>query len=145
MKNKNRFITLVLMFTCILLFGCSEEIKNKEAEHPAEVEEIEGTEFSTITLTDKAIERIGLQTAVVSEMLQSPLRLVVPYSAIIYDPKGQPWVYTNPQPRTFVRYKVNVDYINGEKAYLLEGPPAGTVVAKIGVAELYGTEFKVGH
>jgi hypothetical protein len=30
-------------------------------------------------------------------------------------------------------------------AILKDGPPAGTVVASVGVAELYGTEFKVGH
>jgi len=25
------------------------------------------------------------------------------------------------------------------------GPPVGTTVVTVGVAELYGTEFKVGH
>ena len=74
-----------------------------------------------------------------------PKRQVVPYSALIYDPKGQTWVYTSPQPRTFIRHKVVVEYIQGEEAVLRDGPPAGTVVASVAVAELYGTETKVGH
>ena len=28
---------------------------------------------------------------------------------------------------------------------LLDGPPAGTLIASVGVAELYGTELEVGH
>lgn len=72
-------------------------------------------------------------------------RKVVPYSALIYDPHGQTWIYTSPKPRTFVRHKVEVDYIQGKVAVLKDGPPTGTVVASVGVAELYGTEFKVGH
>jgi len=71
-------------------------------------------------------------------------RKVVPYSALIYDPHGDTWVYTSPTPRTFVRHEVEVDYIEGDVAVLDEGPPAGTVVATVGVAELYGTEFKMG-
>lgn len=72
-------------------------------------------------------------------------RKVVPYSALIYDPNGDTWVYTSPTPRTFVRQEVEVDYIEGHMAVLDEGPPTGTVIAVVGVAELYGAEFKVGH
>jgi hypothetical protein len=70
---------------------------------------------------------------------------MVPYSALIYDPQGQTWVYTSPAPRTFVRHKVEVDYIEGDMVYLKDGPPAGTVIASVAVAELYGTESGVGH
>ena len=72
-------------------------------------------------------------------------RKVVPYSALIYDLHGETWVYVSPAPRTFVRHKVDVDYIEGDVVVLEDGPPTGTVVASVGVAELYGAEFKVGH
>ena len=72
-------------------------------------------------------------------------RKVVPYSALIYDSHGQTWIYTSPSARTFVRHKVEIDQIQGDVAVLKDGPPAGTVVASVGAAELYGTEFKVGH
>lgn len=71
-------------------------------------------------------------------------RKVIPYSAVIYDLRGETWVYTNPEPLVFVRHAIHVDYIEGDLAVLLEGPPAGTKVATVGVAELFGTEFGVG-
>ena len=72
------------------------------------------------------------------------LRKVIPYAAVIYDLHGETWVYTNPEPLVFVRHPIHVDYIEGDLAVLLEGPPAGTEVATVGVAELLGTEFGVG-
>jgi hypothetical protein len=45
---------------------------------------------------------------------------------------------------TFVRQKVEVD-LEGLIAVLSDGPAAGTLVASVGAAELYGTEFAVGH
>jgi len=101
-----------------------------------------------VTLTVRAIERIALKTDEVREQRASrsaALRRAVPYSSLIYDAKGATWVYTSPEPRTFVRHKVEVAYIEGKTAFLTDGPPAGTVVASVGVDELYGTEFGVGH
>ena len=130
---------------CLQFWGCNNNNVEKEVEHPVVVEEIEGTDLSTVTLTERAIERIGLQTTTVTSVHSSPAKLIVPYSSIIYDYNGTAWVYTSPEPRTFVRQKIDVDYIQGESAYLNDGPPEGTVVATVGVAELYGSEFKMGH
>ena len=63
---------------------------------------------------------------------------------VIYDLDGATWVYTSPEPLVFVRYPIVVDYIEGDQAYLVEGPPAGTEVATVGVAELYGADTGVG-
>lgn len=71
-------------------------------------------------------------------------QLVVPYAALIYGLHGETWVYTNPEPLVFVRQPVTIDYIEGGEAVLLEGPPAGTAVATVGVAELYGIDTGVG-
>ena len=145
MKNVNRWTVTVPIIACLLIWACKGNGDKYEFEHPSVVEEIEGSDLSSVTLTEKAIERIGLQTATVIEMQHSPVRKVVPYSAIIYDPQGQTWVYISPKPRTFVRYKIDVDYIEGNNVILNEGPPVGTVIATVGVAELYGTEFEIGH
>lgn len=72
-------------------------------------------------------------------------RTVIPYSSLIYDLNGDTWIYTNPAPLAFVRERVTVDYIDGDNAVLTEGPSAGTAIVSVGVAELYGTEFGVGH
>lgn len=73
------------------------------------------------------------------------LRKVVPHSSLIYGAHGETWVYTSPEPLTYVRHPVRVDYIEDDLAVLSDGPPAGTDIASVGVAELFGTEFEVGH
>jgi hypothetical protein len=113
---------------------------------PAVVEHGDGTKISRVTLTERAAQRIDLQTdAVREERIAGATRKIVPYSCLIYDPHGGTWVYASPEPLTFVRMPVVVDFIEGDRVVLREGPPNGTPVATIGVAELYGTEFAVGH
>lgn len=113
-------------------------------DHPSHVEHIDGTDLSKVTLTERAMERTDVRTGHVSED-KGRGRKVVPYSSILYDPHGETWVYTSPEPRTFVRAKIDIDRIEGENVYLNDGPPVGTVVATVGVAEIYGSEFEVGH
>lgn len=72
-------------------------------------------------------------------------RTVVPYSAVLYDSHGETWVYTSPQPLVFVRHRIEIDHIEGNRAVLRTGPPVGTTVVTVGAAELLGTEFEVGH
>ena len=115
-------------------------------ESPAQVVKIEGSELSRVTLSEKAIQRIDLKTVEVREQeVDGTARKVVPYSSLIYDGKGRTWIYTSPEPRTFVRQQVNVLRIDGDSVFLSDGPAAGTVVASVGVAELYGAETGVGH
>jgi hypothetical protein len=148
MKHINRSLVAMAVIAGLQLTACQKHGASHHAEHPAEVKKIEGTDLSTVTLTEKAMQRLDVKTDQVREASvkrsTSP-RPVVPYSSLIYDQKGQTWVYTSPQPRTFVRHKIDVDYIDGDVVILKDGPPAGTVVASVAVAELYGAEFKVGH
>jgi outer membrane receptor for ferric coprogen and ferric-rhodotorulic acid len=153
MRPSNLLMIGVLLVAGVQFSACkhSPASAKAHAEHPAEVKRIDGTELSRVTLTEKAIQRLGLKTDQVREdkvARKTPMageRKVVPYSSLIYDAQGQTWIYTSPSARTFVRHKVEVDHIEGDVAVLKDGPPMGTVVASVGVAELYGTEFKVGH
>jgi len=101
-----------------------------------------------VTMTEKAIARIDLKTDTVREQpvsrSASP-RKVVPHSALIYDPKGQAWIYTSPEPRTFIKRKVDVEYVEGSLAVLNDGPPAGTIVVSTAATEVYGADSGVGH
>jgi hypothetical protein len=72
-------------------------------------------------------------------------RNVVPYSAVIYDSSGNTWVYTNPEPQVFVRQRIEVEFIQGPRAILKNGPADGTVVVAIGSALLFGVEQKFGQ
>jgi hypothetical protein len=109
---------------------------------PAVVEPVSGTGLSRVRLSASAAGRIGLETEPVESRGG---RKVVPYSAILYDERGRTWVYTSPERLTFVRARVVIDAIRGDDAILVSGPPAGTEVASVAAAELYGTEFEVDH
>jgi hypothetical protein len=110
---------------------------------PAQVEPIAETQLKRIKLNAKAAQRLDIQTA---DVRQEPSgKKVVPYAAIVYDLKGAAWVYTNSAPLTYVRQKVTVELISGDEAYVIDGPPAGTQIVIVGVAELYGAEKGVGH
>lgn len=115
---------------------------NVKKDRPSMVEAIDGSKLKRVILTEKAAKRLDIQT---SEMLsEKPGQLTAPYSSLMYDPGGGTWVYTVPKPFNYVRQSVVIETIKGEKAYLKEGPPVGTVVVTVGIAELYGTEKGIG-
>lgn len=257
MKHSNRWIVVILVMTALMLAACGQEPEETEAEPPAVVATIEGTELKRVTLTERAAQRLGIQTAPVSEefvmrermvggqvealpeaeanagtvRVRVPLnasdvanidrtrpalvvtlddddddnsddvgteafeikdlddindveddatdeadtvlhfevnntdqkfspgqrvgvrfamsgsgekRVVVPYSAVIYDLQGATWVYVSPEPLVFVREPITIDYVQGDMAILSDGPAVGTEVATVGVAELYGADTGVG-
>ena len=78
------------------------------------------------------------------EQVDGAQRLVVPYSAVIYDLEGATWIYISPEPLTYLRELVTVDHIEGDMAVLVDGPATGTEVVTVGVAELYGTDTGIG-
>jgi hypothetical protein len=138
------FIVVGLTF-----LACQPNTSSHQKIEPAHVAHIQGSDFNLVTLTQKAMERLDVQTTAVREMpvelSESKRRIVVPYSAVLYDAQGQTWVYTSPKQRSFVRHRIEVDFIDGDFAVLNDGPPVGTLVASVGVAELYGTEYGIGH
>ena len=148
MGRLNRWVVVGLITVVPQLAGCQRQTAHMESEPPAAVDPIDGSEISRVTLTDHAMKRLDIRTALVTEE-KSPradeTHRAVPYSSLIYDPQGSTWVYTSPKPRVFVREQVDGDFIQGDVAYLSQGPEVGTRIASLGVAELYGTEFEVGH
>ena len=114
------------------------------------IERIANSELNRLTLSAKTAERLEIKTAPVVERQMTRgssagLRKVVPYSAVLYDSSSNTWVYTNPQPLVYVRQSIKVDYFDRDQAILLEGPNVGTPVVTVGAAELFGTEFEIGH
>ena len=148
MQRRNRLMMLAgaLMIAGLLLAACgqtSSATAGKVA--PAKVEKIEGTELNRVVLTEKAAQRLDIQTAPIrEEQIKGAQRKVIPYAAVVYDLKGKTWAYTNPEPLTFVRQAVTVDYIEGDNVVLMDGPPAGTAIVTVGVPELYGADTGIG-
>lgn len=147
MSRIDRLITVVPILGCCVTLGACEPAAVKATEiKPAQVELIAGTELHKVTLSARAAERLDIKTDQVQEMVVGGVKhKVVPYAAVLYDPRGETWVYTNPELLVFVRHRIQVDYIRGDRAVLSQGPPTGTAVVTVGAAELFGAEFEIGH
>jgi hypothetical protein len=128
------FIALLIMAS--LLAACGPKSTSVEKIEPFQLEVIEGSDFQRVILTEKAAQRLDIQTASVNGN-------VIPYAAVLYGLNGETWTYTNPEPLVFVRQSIVIDRIEGDSAFLSEGPDTGTAVVIIGVAELYGAEVGV--
>jgi len=137
-------LAAVLIALVCLLPACKSGAAEEEATGNglATVEPVEGTDVATVTLTEEAANRIDVQTETVES---SNGALTIPYAAVLYDPAGDTWTYTSPASLTFVRAPIDVDKIVGARAFLSDGPPAGTDVVVVGAAELLGTEYEVGE
>lgn len=136
MKPKNFFLFLFVTLIALSLAACGPKSITTEKINPSTLEEIEGSELQRVILTEKAAERIGVQTVPVDGM-------VVPYSAVIYDIEGNTWVYTNPEDLTFVRAPIVVDRIEGDQAFLSQELETDAPVVTVGVIEIYGAETGV--
>jgi hypothetical protein len=149
MRNvQSAMVTMTLI--ALPLSGCKREVAASPKQSPATLEESGQPGIKRVRLTERAAERLGIETAQVREETinvtgNSVQRNVIPYGAIIYDAKGQIWTFTNPQPLVFVRQSITVERIDKDKVVLTEGPPAGTAVVTVGSAELMGAEYKYGH
>lgn len=143
MCHRIPWLVAALIALPLLLVGCGGGSSlASEDSGPAYVEAIEGSDLSTVTVTKKAAERLAIETATVKK---NGAGMVIPYSAVLYSPTGETWAYVSPKSLTFVRHAIVVDRIEGDKAYLSEGPTAGAKVATVGVAELYGAESGLGQ
>jgi len=141
MKQIKLSIFTMLIMTSLLLSACAPAEATADEEKPVTLEPIAGTDLNRLTLTEKAAERLGLETApVLAQQVDGADRVVVPYAALLYDPSGQAWVYVSVEPLVFVRQAVTVDSINGNDVVLSEGPAAGANVVTLGATELYGSE-----
>lgn len=147
MSRRNRWMTVVPILACgVTLAGCKPAAVKATETKPAHVELIAGTELHKVTLTARAAERLDIKTDRVQDMMMGGAkRKVVPYAAVLYDARGETWVYTNPEPLVFVRHAIHIEYIRGDRAVLSQGPPTGAAVVTVGAAELFGAEFEIGH
>ncbi|HVL90640.1 MAG TPA: hypothetical protein VM841_10455 [Actinomycetota bacterium] len=139
--NAKRLIAAPVV-VLLALTACRSVPEQTGGRSPANVEAIEGSEVSRITLTGRAAERLGIETNPVRP--SSGSRTVVPYSAIYYDAEGDTWVFVE-SDGGYARAPVVVEAIEGERAILTAGPVPGTPVVVVGVAELHGIEAGIGQ
>jgi hypothetical protein len=136
-------VPVVVLAGTILLASCATVEPAVHEPIPA-VEMTDGANESapkTLTLTPDAVRRLEIQTVVVEDPT------TIPYSGILYDKSGAPWVYSSPQERTYIRVPVTIEKVVGDTAELSAGPGVGTVVVTRAAIKLYGAETGVdgGH
>ncbi|NNF53669.1 MAG: hypothetical protein HKN03_04410 [Acidimicrobiales bacterium] len=134
----------VIVAVALPLAACSDE-PNAIKTVPYELVADEVDDINTVVLTQRASERLFMETTpVLEQTVDGRIRLTVPYAAIIYDTIGDTWVYAHPEPLSYRRASITIDYIDGDLVVLNDGPEPGTEVAITSVAELYGTDTGVG-
>jgi len=144
----NRGLAALVMLAALPLSACAPAATATATKpKPYKLEKPEGTSLTRLRIEQRVFDRIRIKTSTVREVERfggDTARKVVDYSAVVYEPKGDTAIYTNPEPLVFVRQPIKVDYIDGDVAVLVDGPPAGTAVVTVGTAELLGMEFGVG-
>jgi hypothetical protein len=137
---------LVLILAALLLSSCGKAKPQSSVpgQKPSTVEKIDGSDFSRVTLTQKAAERLDIQTAPVRlEQIDGSEYKTIPYAAVLYGPKSETWSYTNPEPLVYIRQSITIDHIAGDLAILSAGPEVGMKVVVVGASMLYGAEVGV--
>jgi hypothetical protein len=136
------FAGVMLAVAGLSLSACTEvETETAAGYEPATLESVKGRDdLKRVTVTAEGAKRIGLKTG---EVGRSEGHKAVPYAALIYDPEGDVYVYTRSRRLSFLREEVEVRRVDGNRALLSTGPPAGTNVVTVGAAEVYGAELEI--
>lgn len=121
------------------LGGCGGGSHAAPSAPAAQLERSHGS--SKIVLTPSGAQRIGLATARAGKARGPGVK--VPLGAIIYDPSGKTYAFVAAGRLTYVEVPVRVDRIDGNVAYVLNGPHPGTRVVSTGAEELYGVQTGV--
>jgi len=115
----------------------------------AKLQSVPGSKTGQIVLSQVGAQRIGIQTgsAVGLSIPRHPAArhatVVIPYSAVVYDPTGATFAFTRVAPLRYQEVPITIDRIVGNSAYLVRGPKAGSAVVSVGAEELYGVQTGV--
>lgn len=133
-----------LAAAALTLGGCADVPEAESTGDPAvaSIEAVAGSDVSTVTLTDLGAKRLGVATVPVQA---GPGGLVIPFTAVVYGADGSTWTFTNPSGTSYVRAAITIAEIDGGNAILSSGPPVGTAVVTVGIAELVGAEAELGY
>jgi multidrug efflux pump subunit AcrA (membrane-fusion protein) len=104
----------------------------------ATVHAVDGGGPAEITLTEIAERRLVIRTAPARPATGGGV--VVPYSAVVYEPDGSSWVYVQLEAHRYQRAAITIAGISRNEVTLTSGPRPGAQVVTQGAAELVGVE-----
>ena len=131
----------VLAVAAAACSGAAASDTEETTSDAVKLEPVQGSEVTKVVLSPQAAERLGIKTGQIRDARLAGRRLAGGAS----DEHGDTWTFTSPASLTFLRQRIDVDYITGATAVLLDGPPAGTRVVTVGAIELLGAELGVGE
>jgi hypothetical protein len=141
-------LTTIAVSLGVALAGCGGG-GNSSVPVSAKLERVPGSKKVQIVLSQLGAQRIGIQTGS-AVRLPSPRHaaarqatVVIPYSAVVYDPTGATVAFTRVAPLRYQEVPITIDRIVGNTAYLVKGPKAGSAVVSVGAEELYGVQAGV--
>lgn len=137
---RNLVLILPVVLACTLQ-ACSKPGGGHAAavKHSSMVAEGDG--IHRITLSDEAAKRLRLEFA---QPMKGGDHMTLPYTTLLYDPKGKEWVYVSLSPTTFKRAALKVKAIEGDTVHYTEGPAEGTRIVTWGAVQLSGIEYGIG-
>ena len=166
MPFAKRPVALVALVLGIAVAGCGSSQPDASIAPSARLVGATGAAPGQIILSQLGKQHIGVQTSPVKTVPTPPpvvtttvvagvkhttstpaprpsASVIVPYSALVYDPNGKTYVFTQRSPLTYTEVQATVDRIDGDSAYLSAGPHAGAAVVTVGAEELYGVQTGV--
>jgi hypothetical protein len=126
--------------SCAGLSACASAGVGKAHQKPP-ARMVQTGKTRSVLLTPLGAKRIGIQTA------QSAIKdnkIVVPFSALLYEPDGRTAVYVQTGPLTYTRYFIKVADITAGQVFVAKGLKAGQPVVTVGAEELLGVQNGVG-
>ena len=89
--------------------------------------------------------RPGHKVAVTMQLHGNTTYRVIPWSAVIFDIYGGSWVYERTAPLTYVRQRVEIEFVDKTEsvavAVFLRGPAIDKDIVTDGASEIFGTEL----
>jgi hypothetical protein len=145
LRRPGKLTAAILAIAAAGSLSACKEVEKAEKVHyqPATLSDIKGDpDHKAVTLTPEGRDRIVLKTALVEDDGQ---KLSIPYAALLYEPDGHTYVYTNPKGLTYVHTSVEVERVEGNTVLLKHGPKPGTKVVTQGIAQVHGAELEYGE
>jgi hypothetical protein len=132
---------LTAALLALVAAACGGTVQSGASAQPVVLEHVPGTQTTRITLSAPEARRLEIRTARVEK---SGTHLVIPYAAVLYSATGRAWAYVSTRVRTYERRPIVVTRVDGDRALLASGPPAGARVVAAGAMELFAAERAPG-
>jgi multidrug efflux pump subunit AcrA (membrane-fusion protein) len=143
----SNFAVTALAIACLSFISCRKLPEEEKPEQTAATvvhqEDKNPDQPTVITLTEEARERVDVHTAPVEQTeIAGKRQTAMPFAALLYSPDGVTWTFVNDKPLSYVRQRIEVGPIVGDKVVITKGVAPGAQVVTVGASLLFGAEHE---